>query len=359
MTRVSRQPLGRRQCSAALSSCSSSVLVLAFVIVLGCSKSPDQAKAQAPTNSWRNAPFYVLQTELSPAILVFSTNKYLSLFTGLDEYGLGAPSYLAFATRDGPRAFTNGARVVADHMEESWLLVWFTGAKGWTNQDVPWAMFLERKPASMKLDAGGMHLGFRRGAEHVLMVPLYGSKPQVATSKWPQFLPKEVLMRIRYWAGAVRHLPIFASCSIGSGNDTVTLRYEFDWLSTRDDWNTKTVKLAPMPPSIALSVTNKQSPIQSSAAVIDLKYITPVGPYKAIQDTDRYVIQLPLTHFTNQNCTNWSFNVTSVYADSNAWPGLAWPASQTFFGHISPGMTNSPHFRTNRLDANTHILLLE
>lgn len=382
----SRGRLNLRQPSAAFPS----LFVLALVLV-GCSKSDDQPAVRAPTSSLRSAGFYILQTELSPATLVFSTNKYLSLFTGLDQYGRGAPSYLAFATRDGPRAFTNGTRVVADHMDESWLLVWFAGAKGWTNGDVPWAIFLQRKPASMKLDGDGLHLGFRGGAEHVVLLPLYGSDPlplgsasrsrskEITTSRWHEFLTKEVLMRVRYWAGVVRQFPISASIYTDRSHDAVTVHCEFDSIATRDDWNTRPLKLVPIPPSFAIDVTNQQSAVQFSAPVMDLDYVTPSGPYNAIQDIDEYSIKFPATHLVNQTHVSWSSRasvsatntamnphlLTSVHAESNTWPRLIWPVLKTStdapwtFGHISPGTTNSPKFRIFQLNRNTQILLTE
>jgi hypothetical protein len=366
--------------------------VLLCLVLFGCSKSTDDTtELRDVPSTWRHAPFYVLQTELSPAILIFSTNKYLSLFTDLDQYGLSAPSHLAFATQNGPRAFTNGTRVVADHMDESWLLIWFAGVKGWTNWDVPWAVFLQHKPASMKLDGDGLHLGFRRRAEHVILLPLYGSNPvrlggasvpasrsrskEITTAKWPQVLTKDVLMRIRYWAGAVRHFPISVSSSIDRGQDAVTIRHQFNWLSTRDDWNTRPVKLAPIPPPL----TDKQIPAQFSVEVVDLGYMTPSGPYKAIQDSDRYDIKFPIAYFTNETHASWSSSsslsatntttnshlLTSVHAKSNTWPRLIWPALKTptghpwTFGHITPSTGNTPNFRTVRLSQNTQIFVAE
>lgn len=267
----------------------------------------------APTSDeWRNAPFYVLQTELSPATLIFSTNKYMSLFTGLDQYGLGAPSHLAFATRNGPRAYTNGTRVVADDMDESWLLLWFVGAKGWTNWDTPWAVFLQHKPASMKLDAEGLHLSFRGGAEHIVMMPLYGyykpppkgvpSSKKITTWKWAEVLTKDVLMRIRYWASAAREFPIYCedSFSIDRSKDVVTIGQRFQWISTRDDWNTKAIKVAPLPPPLALAVNAKQFPAEFSAPVMDLDYFTPYGPYKGIEAVDQYDVSLRVLKYVNE-----------------------------------------------------------
>ena len=388
----------------------SAVLVSLFaLVVVSCSKSPNEvprspsAQASLPTN---NAAFYILQTELSPAILVFSTNKYLSVFTGLDQYGLNAPSHLAFATQNGPRAFTNGARLVTEHMDESWLLVWFAGAKDWTNSDVPWAVLLQRKPASMQLDSDGLHFGFRGGAEHVVLLPLYGSytlregaiptgrspkkpprqgavppappgHPKLPTSKWSEVLTTDVLMRVRYWAASARHFPISATVNVNHGKETITVRYGFEWLSTRDDWNATSLKLAPIPPLFAVTATNKQSVVHFSGPAVDLEYSTPSGPYIAIQNTDEYSITFPGNYFTNQVPATWnpSFEgsatntnphlLTSVHADPNSWPRLVWPDWKTptgepcTFGHITTGATNVPTFRTIRVNPNTQMLLTD
>ena len=314
------------------------LMLLLLVVCFGCSKPrPEQEPAlygevepkpapaverlQTPpiTNDWRRGPFYILRTELSPAQLVFSTNKYVSMFTGLEQYGLGAPSHLAFATRGGPRAFTNGARLVADEMDEAWLLAWFAGAKGWTNWDVPWAIFLQRKPASMKLDAAGLHLGFRGGAEHIVMMPLYGYyKPplkdedylaahglpskKITTWKWAEVLTRDVLMRVRYWASAAREFPIYCedSFSVDRADDSVTIRQRFEWISTRDDWNTKPMKLAPVPPPLGLVEGDETFPAQFTGTVMDLDLFTPDGPYKGIQQVDQYDVTLRVLKHVNE-----------------------------------------------------------
>src|SRR5687767_6927002 len=87
-----------------------------------------------------------LQTELSPATLFSTENNRISFFTQPEGQGRGAPGYLAFSGRSGPRAFKSGEATEAAHMEENWILVWFSGARGWTNGDSPWAVFLQHKP---------------------------------------------------------------------------------------------------------------------------------------------------------------------------------------------------------------------
>src|SRR5262245_54326631 len=82
---------------------------------------------------WSNASFYVIQTELSPATLVHSATRYLGLFTGMTNEGLGAPTFVAWSTMNGPRSFRRGEKLDVTKMEENWVVVWWAGAEGWTN----------------------------------------------------------------------------------------------------------------------------------------------------------------------------------------------------------------------------------
>ena len=327
--------------------------LLILLVLLGCSKSDPATEAIGPalygdvkptiqqevtrpphavTNDWRRSPFYVLQTELSPATLIFTTNKYLSLFTGLEKFGLGAPSHLAFATRGGPRAFTNGARLVADQLDEAWLIVWFAGAKGWTNWDVPWAVFLERKPASIKLDSSGLHFGFRNSADHVVVMPVFGYyKPplqgakhpwpvkKVTTWKWAEVLPTDLLMRVRFWASTAREFPIYCedSFSIDRTGESVNLHQRFEWISTRDDWNTKPIKLSPVPPALGFIAESETSPAVFSGKVMDLDLPTPLGPYKGIPDASEYNVRLRVLKYVNQT-VNTSTGTNKVTPEESA-----------------------------------------
>src|SRR5688572_3564301 len=126
--------------------------------------------AAAGTN-WQAAPFYLLQTELSPATLVHSSTKYLGLFAGLTNYGLSAPSHVAWPTMNGPRTFKRGESLGLTNMAQNWILVWWAGAEGWTNWDSPWVVFLQHRPDAMSLDEDGLHLEFPRAAGDVVMMP--------------------------------------------------------------------------------------------------------------------------------------------------------------------------------------------
>lgn len=278
------------------------------------------------SNDWRKVSLCVLASELSPGTLFSTTNRYLSLFTGLTNYGLAAPSHIAFITRNGPRSYKNGERLIADEMEECWLLVWFAGARGWTNWDVPWAVFLQHKPYSMRLDEAGLHLAFHKGAEHVVAMPLYGSQKlplqgqriesgakaprsktkKIETWKWAEALRREALLRVRYWAGAMREFPVYCedSFSVDRSKDSVTIRQKFEFISIRDDWNTKPLKVAPVSPALGKIAKERPSVIQFSKPFVDLEMLTPYGSYIGVEETEQYDVTLSVLGYINQGSTN-------------------------------------------------------
>src|SRR5260221_10252968 len=119
---------------------------------------PRARPMDANSQDWTRAPFSCVQTELSPATLYHSSTKYLGFFTHLADYGLGAPSFAAYNTPTGPKLVKNSEPMDGRWVEGNWVLVWFTGAKGGTNWDSPWVVYLQHKPAAIKLDQGGLHL---------------------------------------------------------------------------------------------------------------------------------------------------------------------------------------------------------
>jgi hypothetical protein len=237
-----------------------------------------------------------VQTELSPATLFHTTSNYAAFFTELEEYGLGAPSHAAFSTREGPRAFRNGEQLDPSSMEENWVMVWFAGARGWTNGDSPCVVYLQHKPTQMALDTNGLHFHFAAAAGDLVLLPLYGSArlpaegqsstvkfagKKVQTWQWSKVLPREPLMRIRYWAGALREFPIYCqeTFSVDRSTDGVTTRQKLEYHSINDDWNTKHLKLNPVSPALGVSLKEREFPLKLSRSVLDLEMPTPFGLY--------------------------------------------------------------------------------
>ena len=270
-------------------------------------------------DDWMRAPFACVQTELSPATLYHTTTKHLGFFTHLGDHGLGAPAYAAFNTPTGPKTHKNGEPMDAKWMEENWVLVWFAGASGWTNWDSPWVVYLQHKPSAIALDPTGLHFQFNEAAGDIVLFPLYGydkSRPakrdflaahglpsnKIQTWEWVRAIPRDPLMRVKYWACATREFPIYCedSFSVNRAKDTVTMRQRFQWHSIDDDWKTRHIKLAPVSPSLGLASMDKPFPVEFSKPVRDFALATPYGPYLAAENVDSLDATFKVLQYINE-----------------------------------------------------------
>jgi hypothetical protein len=279
--------------------------------------------------------FTVLQTELSPAILLQTDEREVSLFADLEKSGRTAPSYAAFSTRGGPRPFKNGDRLAAEEMEENWVMVWFSGARGWTNGDVPWVVYLQHRPRSMRLDTNGLHFRFQDRAGSIALLPLYGAYlcptneqksatkfngQPVQTWKWGEVLHREPLMRLRYWASALRQFPYDCeeTFSVDRSIDTLTIRQKISYVSIEDDWSTKPLKLHPVSPTLALASRDQSLPVKFSQRVMDLEMPTGWGPYMAAESEKPMEMSFLLLHHINEGAVDSNTNAVKI-EDVGTW----------------------------------------
>ena len=354
-------------CPAARVALSLSCLCALLVVLPGCKREDKRGKDFTPPNpsapalygpmtnavpvqaaiarntepfpsAWTSAPLAVLQTELSPATLIHSTSKYLSLFAGSTNVGLGAPTHVAWSKPEGPRSFKPGEKMEIAQMQESWMLVWWEGAAGWTNYwDSPWVIYLQHQPKTLRLDADGLHFVFPTEAGDVVLMPLYGyekaprpgkderaahgltkRKVPLRTWDWAQGLTRDPLTRIRYWASVTRELPIRCeeSFSVDRANDSVTIRSRFERYSIRDDWNTPAHKLAPISPTLTLAAKVGSFPVRFSRPYFDLDMPTPYGPLAAVEGVDEFDATLSVLQYVNET-------EAVPVPDTNAHPAVA------------------------------------
>jgi hypothetical protein len=331
------------------------ILCAALLVLTGCGERPrktptegafGQINAASSTNILRAKPppasalegttlLSVLQTELSPAILLQSDEREISFFAGMDQLGRAAPSYAAFSTRGGPRPFKNGERLAPEEMEENWVMVWFSAARGWTNGDIPWVVCLQHKPAAMRLDTNGLHFQFENGAGSVVLLPLYGiylcptnetkgalkfvGKP-VQTWEWGKVLHREPLMRVRYWASALRRFPYDCeeTFSVDRSTDTLTLRQRISYVSIDDDWSTKPLLLIPASPTLSLASRDASLPVKFSRRVMDLEMPTVCGPYMAAETDAPLDAAFRVLHHINEGPTNSPME-TAIVKELGTW----------------------------------------
>ena len=277
-----------------------------------------RVKPAKPTVDWKRAPFFYIQTELSPATLYGSTTKYLAFFARAKDTGHSGPTFAAYVTAGSPRVVAVGSPMDPATMGECWVLVWFAGAEGWTNWDSPWAVYLQRKPAAIRFDADGLAFRFDGPAGYAVLLPLYGyyKPPQkdkeflaahglvsknIRPWEWAKGLPADVLTRVRYWANVSREFPVYCedSFSVDRSADTVTIRQKFEWISIEDDWKTPHLKLAPVSPVLALASMDAKFPVIYSKPLADPQMFTPYGPYMGVENADTYDVTFQVLQYVN------------------------------------------------------------
>src|SRR5207253_8088641 len=142
-------------------------------------------------------------------------------------------------------------------------------------------IYLQHKPTMIRLDPAGLHFEFKEPAGDVVLMPLYGDEKaptrkdslaasrasaRIKTWEWARAIPREPLMRVKYWASATREFPIYCedTFSVNRASDTVTIRQRCHWHSIEDDWKTRHIRLAPITPALGLALADKQFPVEFS-----------------------------------------------------------------------------------------------
>ncbi|MCS7192681.1 MAG: hypothetical protein NZ937_06860 [Armatimonadetes bacterium] len=275
-------------------------------------------KPQTDFTTWQKQKFGVLTTELSPSVLVLCRTKVLHLFRNMERWGLEPPTFIAIPTREGVQIFQRNKFTLLP-MNEAWLLCWFNGAKGW-RYDAPTLLVLQRKPSEISITEEGLTLKFPKEAGFIVIMPLFGyfKVPMnregdylaqhrllsrgIATNTWVSNLPKPVIERCRFFARMLRMFPIHCKEEFTVDGDTILVRYSFSYLPIADEWRTKPIKFAPLPPVLALAhwsgvrVAEKPFPMEFSQPIRDVDLFTPYGPFMGVENKNSYTVKMRVLH---------------------------------------------------------------
>lgn len=266
-------------------------------------------------------PFVLYVSELSPAWLIRNnkSNK-LDFFAGSEQWGLGAPTHIAVPTAGGAKVYKAGAEIPAATlaaMDRSWLLVWFAGAKGYDQFDTPYLVTLQHKPASVTLGESGLSLTFKGKAEYASVLPLFGAGrtpvrgsklyfgpyfKNIRTETWTQALPKDIAEKCDFWAQVTKAYPV--DCDeqfrVDPATDEVIVKSTFTWQMIEDDWGTKPLKFATIPPVLANCHWSGEFPVTFEAEVFDPEYPTVYGPVMGIKDADEYTYRMKVLQYIHE-----------------------------------------------------------
>lgn len=232
--------------------------------------------------------------------------------------GAAYPAGGGTKTLSGSGSFSGGA------MGEGWLLLWYgpeahpydffhprnneaqqKRGRGlishWMRGDfrlwspTPILVSLQKRPRNVSLSGEGLTLTFDGAAGACVVTPFYGlqdNRPRA--EEWAGRAPENVAGRARALHRAALAFPTEASEKLsidGAGGDA-TISISCTHKLIRDDWGTEPLKLAYLPPELALAARGK-SPIRTDGEILDLDYPVMLGRIAGVRGTDRATVTLP------------------------------------------------------------------
>jgi len=232
----------------------------------------------------------------SPGMMVETGAKRVTLFGGIQRFGLKPPGHIAYRTSQGVHVdrLTSGNPRNIDRAQQ-WVLVWFNGADGWNDFDQPWLIVFQRQPVQVDHFTEGLEVSFKQSAGKMWLMPLFGRGvvPLIDTNSWSQGLPGRVGSLADTLAGMMLAYPIAAketySLDPDAGSVTIGLHYDYD--TTNDDWQTRPLRAAMVPPTVAM-VAADGFPVTFSALPTDLGIPTSDGPMLVVTDSDHIIYRI-------------------------------------------------------------------
>ena len=272
--------------------------------------------ALAQLKALEDRPSIVLRSAVTPLTMARFRSRNVTLFEGLAE----GPSLLIAPTINGSAAIPRGQALPGRGLMAPWLVVSFAGCTGFETFDVPFLIVLQHRPAEVMLTGDGLALNFTAtDTGYLAWMPLFGHRklpqpgnnfavehwlpnPDIYPYDWRENVPDELGERAAWWASCARAFPIGLTerYAVDLATDTLTLRQDYEWLLTTDDWNTPRRKFAALPPTLALAMQSPSFPGRADHELIDPDYPTNYGPYVGAEGVDRIEIRLPLLQYVNE-----------------------------------------------------------
>ncbi len=264
---------------------------------------------------WRKKPFFVIRSAASPAWLMRARSDRMLFFNGIRAQGYGTPGRIFAMTRDGVKA---SEKIQGDEMTAPWVLASFAGSEGWETFDVPWLIYLQKRPLEISLTADNLEIRFSESdTGYVASMPLYGylKTPQrgyeemlffgpkardIRTWQWQESLPEEVIERCNFWCRTFLSFPLGMWETFSVDGEEITIRQQYKWLSFDDEWNTEPLKFAPLPPTMGMVWLYPGFPVEFSHHIFDPQLFTPYGPLVGALNTDSVDMRFRVMKYINE-----------------------------------------------------------
>lgn len=269
--------------------------------------------------AWENHDSVYFRSMLSPAVLMKMKTNKISFFGDLDKYGAEPPTFLVVKTKAGATTVNRNQVIKGADLTAPWIVASFQGSKGWEQFDAPWYLALQKRPESLKLTAQGLEIKFPgKDTGYIYSMPLYGyykppqeknnfvaknklPSPGIEPWKWLKKVPEKMVKRCDFFARIARAWPIGfqESFSVNPSKDEITFRQKYNWMVTKDDWQTKPQKFATISPDLAFTKLIPGFPVKFSKKITDLDYCTGFGPIMGAIDADELDVTMKVLQYTN------------------------------------------------------------
>ncbi|MBL4701343.1 MAG: hypothetical protein JKX85_08795, partial [Phycisphaeraceae bacterium] len=173
-------------------------------------------------------------------------------------------------------------------MSESWLLLHET--TGQKASPILWSFTTQ--PMSVQRDDEQIILTFKKSPNAISFVPLHGIQSYSAETLNKQITLDDTLVdRCRFLARTMKAMPITCKENFVIKANTVQITNRYTYLHFPDQWHTKPLELAAIPPVVALARENK-IPVDVQGK---LTHIMPTfnGPFYALVDQQQVTYTLP------------------------------------------------------------------
>lgn len=315
-----------RTIPARLRACARWVVVptLLGLLATGCRHPGDEPASDASlpplpgtraplTNALGASAFAVVETHLSPALLIHSTSRVAQFFQPVAGDPAVPPRYVAYGS-NGPKILTNGIRGDVPVLRERWIVAWYQGAAQWEHFDCPVGILLQHAPSNLKLDAQGLQIEFNQPAGDMLVFPLYGARLLPASAQdlvatrlpreelkrypkvweWSQAVPRDPLTRVRYWGSALVRYPVAALAVVSpdpSTSGALRVHARFEWYAVPSDWSLPPLAVAPVSPALGRWLLPRRAGVECGREVFDMDWPGSEGPVVTVSDADHYSVR--------------------------------------------------------------------
>lgn len=225
----------------------------------------------------------------TPTVLFANTGNAYSLLGG----AVGA----AFSSPSGIRVVEGSGTISSTAMNESWLLVW---DKTDNHRWLPVLLSFQKRPSRIDLSPQGLRVTFPGQAGYASITPFYGMSDPRSTEMltWKERLPQRTLERSRLLNRISKSFPVSTAeaMSIDPATGDVIFSCTHSFIDIQDDWNTPNLRIAYLPPELALAAWNG-SPIKVNGLPLenhcDLEYPVPLGRIAGVANAREVTVTAP------------------------------------------------------------------